>query len=1012
MKLQSALLTIGSIACTLATVVVTAITPPTLHCQPTVELDRSLEAAVREAAPIIDRGEYVLAITRLERALDSARVGSDRSEALLHVARARFLARRYSPAYDAATELLTVYPASAHAEQALSIAAVSAVESGRANLAEPAFWRLVETDGPRAAVAYYWLGRIHADRGQLDTALELVERSLDAESHEFTDDALFLSGWIHEGYDHIDRAAGAYRTILHDHPESDLRLDAQLRLGVIDARRGQYASAITLLQSLTPKSPRQREERLFYLGEASSAMGRHADALEYYSQHLREFPLSERMRQSRYGTGHALLSLQRWSQAITAFRYLEGGIDSLAAAATYQIAAIQVNQADTASAVRTLHSLLYRLPYESFSDNANYLLGRIHYRRENYDSARHYLLVTARQFPESEIRAEAYYLLAEAYRALDNYDNAQYNFARVRSVGATGELYYRSLYREGVMLYRLGRFYSGVNRLREYVADNPTGEDIAGATFWLAESLYQHRAYDEAEGFFKQHVERFPDDQWSDEALYGLAWSQFRQKEFKASAQSFERFLRLYPESDHAIEATIRLADNYRFLKQYDKAIATYESVGGRAGEGPRAEEARFRLAQALYEMGEIDRAIGHFRALIQYYPKSGYHDVYAFNIGQIYREKGYDSLAMVELQRFVVDYDGSMLMPQVLFTIGDLHYNAAIYDSAYYYYSQILQRHPTSGIIPDALDAVRFSLDAMGRGIEAVDVIDEFVRRNPDRIPADSLTQRKAVILFGQGDFPGAIAMYRSLIAEHPNSGLHPEALYQIGRIHSLSGARDSALAVYRIVVERFPESEAASDALVDRGNLLLRMAQPRAAAADFAAFIERFEATRRSTEARFGLGAAQLANGDSATARSTFDSLIALGAAEEDDIFVDRGRLARARLHVAAGDVESALDLLGVIVARRLDYLAAESLLLRGRLLLKRNDLSAALIELRRLTSEFVDYPEYADPGMLLLGELYETLTNTEAARQTYAELLERTEDPAMRTEAEARLRRMPRR
>ncbi len=983
--------------------------PEQVAAQPRTEAARSLDAAVEALTPLVDRGEYVLAIQRLQSALDSADVGVDRSDALFLMARASFLAGRFHPAAQTARRLLAAYPDFVHADEALYIAAISEIENDHPEDAEPALRRLSALDSPRGGAAHYWLARLAADRGSLDTALDLLEPAIEAPPHEFSDDAHYLRGWIAEGRDSLSAAAADYRTILDDFPDSDLRLDAQLRLGVIDARRGQYESAITLLQSLTPQTDRQREERLFYLGESSAALGRQEQALEYFTEHLREFPTSTRNREARYGAGYALLKLQRWAQAITTFGYLQDGVDSIAAAASYQIAAIEINQGDTASAVRTLHSLLHRLPYESFSDNANYLMGRIQYRREKYDSARHYLLIAARQFPESEIRPESYYLLAESYNALDNYDNAQYNFARVRAVGATGALYYRSLLREAVMLYHLGRFYSGVNRLREYVGDDPDGPDIEEAIFWLGESLYQHGAYDEAERYFQQHVDRFANTSWSAEALYGLAWAEFRQKKFRESADAFEQFLKRYPESDHAVDATIRLADDYRYLKQYDKAIATYESVGGSAATGARAEEARFRLAQALYEMGEVDRSVGAFKALVHDFPKSKLVDVYAFNIGQIYREQGRDSLALAQLDTFVDDYGQSRLMPQALFTIGDIHYDAMRYDTAYAYYRRVLDEYPASPVVPDALNAVRYALEAMGRGREAVDVIDEFEKKNPSRLPADSLTMRKAEILFSQGDYDAAIAMYRSLIDQNPSSGLHPDALYQIARTYSLFGKRDSALMVYRDVVETFPESEAAAQALVDRGNLLMKLDRPAAAAADFQGFLERFPGRQRATEASYGLGAAMLAQADTAAAEAQWRGLIDSAAVDEDDIFVDRGRLALAQLVASRGDREEALDLLAHIVSRRLDYVAAEALLVRARLLMQANDLSGALAELRRLTTDFDTYTEYSEPGMLLLGELHEKLTNYDAARQTYTQLAEKTNQDSIREEAEARLRRL---
>lgn len=989
--------------------------PAFLAAQPRIENERSIPQGTREARDLIQRNEHLLAVEGLNSIVDSASLGANLSTPLFLLTEANAAVNRNYPALDAARQFLLLYPDDPRAGEVRYRRGVTAYREGKREEAQESFAAIVRDKDDREEESYYWLGRLMADVDSLDAAEELVDRSLAESPHEFTDDALYLSAWIKEGRGEYEQASALYRRLVDEFPESDLQVDAQLRLGVNQARNGYHESALTLFSSLTPQTERQREELLFYTAESNAALGRHERAITAYNEFLRGFPLSTHARAARYGLGWSQLQSGQYAPALTTFRTLTDANDSLAAAALYQIGAINTVRGDTASAFAALHELVYRLPYESFSDNAYYQLGRMYYRRAEYDSARHYLQIAARQFPESDVRVEAFYLLGESYAAMQQYDNAHYSFSRTHKLGTetANPLVGRALYREGVMLYYVGRFNSAVDRLRRYVAEYPSAENIDEGTFWLAEALYQDGTYDEAERFYETVVERYRTSRYHEPSMYGVAWSQFQQKKFKEAVASFDNFVKTYPNSDDAIDATIRMADAYRFLRQYDKAIATYESVGGRGGTGARAEEARIRLAEAFIEMGETDKAVAVYRDLVRLYPKSSRRDAYEYAIGATYFKGDKDSLAIVELERFINEYPESEFQANALFLLGDAWYNLGNSELALDYYQSILDKHSNNPIIPDAIAGLRSALESMGRGPEAVERIEKFEMDNPNRLPADSLALTKARILFDNAEYPKAEEILRKIITDYPESGLVPEAWYLIGKGREYNGDFDGALATYSQVVQNYPTTDAALNALIDMASLRLFAENYAEAGRDFRLFIERFAESERLNEARYGAGMSSMALGDSTAAadqfRTVIDGVTFEEGEKENDVFVDLSRIALAEIFRGQGKADSALDLLADVTSSRLDGTAAEALLLSGRIRLQVNDLSMALAELRRLTTEFTDYPEYTEPGLLELGMVYELLTNTAEAIATYQQLADTTTDESIKLEAEARIARL---
>ena len=991
--------------------------PVYLQAQPRVDRDRSLQEGTYEATVLIEAEEYLLAIERLNRLIDSTSPGADLSTPLFLLTEANPAVDRNYPALDAARRFLLLYPNDPRAGEVMYRRGVVAWRESNRTEARDAFREIVRLKGDREDEAYYWLARMAAEEGNLDLAEGLADRSLEDNPHEFTDDALYLSAWIKEGRGEYQAASELYRLLIEDYVESELALDAQLRLGVNQAREGYHESALTLFSSLTPKTDRQQEELFFYSAESNAALGRHDKAIDIYTEFLRSFPRSQRVRSVRYGLGWSELQSMRYDQAITTFQALTDGSDSLAAAALYQIGAIHVVRGDTASAMAALHELVYRLPYESFSDNAYNVLGRIHYRRANYDSARRYLMIAARQFPESDVRVEAFHLLGESYAALNQFDNAQYSFSRVRKLGDSADpIVSRALYREGVMLYYIGRFNSAIDRLRTYVANYPDGANIDEGTFWLGEALYQDGTYDEAEQFYTAVIEKWPNSRYKKEAMYGVGWAEFRQnkkEKFREAVSSFQKFIDAYPETDEAVEATIRLADSYLFLREDEKAIATYESVGEGIGSGKRAEEARLRLAEAFVDMGRIERAVETYRDLVKRFPTSERVDDYAYALGATWFRGGNDSSAIIELERFLREYPESEYQPNALFTLGDAWYNLGEYETALGWYRMVLDNHPNSPVVPDAIEGLRFALESMGRGPEAVAIIDDFDANNPDRLAPDSLTFKKGMIWFDNGEYERADTLFRKLIADYPESPLVADAWYQVGKGHEYAGDLVGAIAIYEQVVKDYGLTNAGLLGLIDMAELRVFEEDYALARRDFLLFAERFAESDRVNQARYGAGKASLALNDTLVAMEQFKIVVdSMRIEDANDLFVDRSRISLAEIYWSQDSANAALDLLASVASRRRDYTAAEALLLRGKIFRSVNDLSGALADLRRLTTEFTDYPEYTEPGLLELGALYEELTNYDEAIVTYQQLADSTLDEEIKKDAESRIERLKRR
>lgn len=1018
-------------------IVVVFVNLSSLIAQPNFAVRRSLVNAVDEAKNYLDYDNAPNAIIVLINAIDSSDETIDKSDALFLLSNILFLEGRYDLLIESTNKFLWLYSKDFRSSDMAFLKGIGCYLTKKFDNAKEMFNKTISLNVNRVGESYYWKARMFVEDLNYDSIQFYIDKSIELSPHQYSDYALYLSGWLNEFRNKNDTAAALYRVLLRDYESSPLISDAQIRLAIIEGRRGSYNSAFELLDSLLPQGERQKEERLFMLGELASSLENYNDVIKFRKLFVKNYPSSRRIRPTIYSLAWGYLKTQKFDSSLIYFTKLQNDKDSLALASNYQIATLKLVTGDTISAIKGYENLIYKYSNGAFTDNAYYQLGSIFYVRKMYDSTRHYLFYLTKQFPKSEIRPKAQYLLAESYSQLNDPNNAYYAFARVRKIDSNSELVMKSLYREGIMLYRSGRFRTASDRFREYLEKYPKGNDIPQATYWLADAVFMTGSFKESELYFRSYLNNYKDGDKNQDALFGLGWSLFKQKNIKESSNTFLEFITKYPRSPQNVEATIRLADCKKILGEPDSALELYKKAIILASLGTQNEESRFRYAEILLQLNDTNTAIESIRELIKDYPNSPRKELYFINIATIYKNSNQDSLSINELSNFIKNYPQSNLIPQAYLISGDAFFNQMKYNSSLAYYDSILIKYPLSYVVPEALDGARYSLEKMGLNQEALAVIDSFEVRNPNRIAGDSLLYKRALILIEQGNYPEGIGACRRLEQNFIKSELIPEAKLLSARGFLNWQKPDTAYNIYQSVLDSFPNSNARFDALVEQSNILSKNERWTEIILKLDTLCRKNKTYNKLPEAKFILAKSYLQSGDSASALFHFNSVLELkkifdmnilndtstidsGRIDDDlfltnkedanlDYYTDRSRNAIARILSKQNKIDTALTLTRIVISRRLDDAAVEAYIVNSEILFLNRDYITAITQLKRLQREFIGYPDSVEPSYLLMGSCYEKLGEIISAREVYNKLLLITKNDKLKIETNLRLKKL---
>lgn len=920
-----------------------------------------------------------------------------------------FADRDYLDAYQWATEFLALFGADGGAPRALYVKGVSAFQLRLLAASEGALSALLSEhpDFPGRGSAYFWRAMVRIDRGDPDAAEgDLAAMMDDPAAAGSREDALF--GWALslERRGDFDRAGRYLDSLMAEFPSGRLATDAKLRSASIAIRQDRARAAWTVLGQAEPSTPAQREEYDLLNGEASFRLGDYGAAAASFTSLLGSNASSPFAPQAELGLAWSYIRQGEYARAREHLDSLSARDDGIGIAALYQGAVLAMLAGDEFTALAKFDTLIARSPYDRFAERSYLQAGMIHYRNRRYREAKKAFSSAARLFPEGDRRAIAYRMMGESSLATNDFSNAQYGFSQARKIGGPAELVSGAMYREGIAMYHLGRFRSSEDLLGKFLASYAGSADAPDALLWRAEALYQDGRFDEAERAFTAAVSRLPDEPRRATAEYGAAWSLFEQQKFASAAASFERFAKERPDDPRSPEADLRRADCYFFLGQYDRSGAIYESLAASGKGGRQAEYAAFQLGMSYVQRGDAERGINHLRDFQRKYPESIYAEVVQFNIAWTYFSREDYRSAMTEFTTFIREHPESQLMPRVYFNSGDSWYNLKQYDSARAYYQKVLTEYPSSPLVADAMTGLQYTYQAEGKPSGALAEIDRYLEAAPEGGSREELIMRKGDILFGQGDYAGAALEYQSMLKLNPPRDLRAKALYQLGRAYELEDNQQQAVSYYEEILRNFDDTETAQNVRLMTGVSYVRLKRYRAAADVLEPFAAKYPQSPLLSEARYQLGVALMNLPDRPGAKRQFREVI---EKHSDDIFADRSRLQLARMHNDAKEYRMALDTLDRIVARRNDDLAAEALLLIGENYLSLKKPADALQAFKDVYEQYAEFPILVERARLGAGESYERLRDDRQAVELYELIVANPVDPAMKRDAEERLRRL---
>lgn len=792
-----------------------------------------------DAAGYQNKGAYSLAIEEWEKLLDEFPDDPLASKAwhYLGICYTQLEKPEYATAADAFTQALRDPGLEVREESLINLAWCQfsqgrAGEPGSAEQRqglEQARQRLEEflkdyPDGRYLDQAYFYLGEIEYALGEVSKSIPYYEKLLDTpalQKSTLRPGGLYALAVANEEVQQDDQAVKRYRQYLTEFPKQSLAGEVRVRLSDLLLKQGKPEEAAKLLTEVVDgETGKMSDYALLRLGYAASVLKNNVEAIDKYTELLKQYPNSKHAATAALSLGQLLYRDGQYDLALEKFSQVLPGKDAQAAEAAHWMAIILLRQNKAAEALKVAGDALewktdnlntvnlqmdyadalYAMPAEL--DKAREAYGRIVTDhpddalapRAAYNAAFAALqggkLPEARQwaelflsrFPQNPLRNDVAAVAAEALLQQGEYAAAATAFAKLRQADPKNPAFDQWTLRLGTAHYLAGDYAAAVAALVDAVKDFTNSDQQAEAQFVLGACyLYQE---DLPAAINQLTASHRTSATWSsaDEVLLMLAEAQQRSEDNAAARQTLETLLKQYPNSRLKAQVEYKLAQLSAAANQFDEAIRGYEGVVNNAAATSYHNFALYGIVWCLMQQEDYAQALVRLQPLLAQGLRDSIGSEAKLAQGVCLRKTGQPAAAVVALDEFLATKPTGMSLANGLYEQGLAYTEQNEFIKATASFQRIIDEVPNYPTLDKVLYEVAWNYQESGQTAEAVKAFQQLV----DKFPASELGAEATYMLAQQKyetqDYAAAAETYTNVLSHTQAPELREKTQYKLG--------------------------------------------------------------------------------------------------------------------------------------------------------------------------------------------------------------------------------------
>jgi TolA-binding protein len=764
-----------------------------------------------------------------------------------------------------------------------------------------------------------------------------------------------------------EQAIDLFTTFERDYPSHPLAYDARLALGTYYYSKGNYDRAITTLARVIQQAPPDEvaAKALYWMGESASHLNNMPEAVRYYERAALEYPET-----------------------------------TTAPTALYAIATLQIEQGQPDAAARFFELLTARYPNSPYTQGLGLALAEVYYQQGEFQRA---IDEVNRRMPnlDSYGQDRAHFLLAESYNQLRNSDLAIVHYRRFTESSPDSPYYRHALYGLAWNYHFQGAFQWAADNFSLAKQSADRDQLSARAAYYQAVNTKLARNLPEALTLFQEAADLYPRNPMADTVLFELGMTAYELHNWEITRNALTRLLNEYPRSALAGEAFYRRGAAFVALGDLDAALSNFDrAIALNAAPADLKNEVIFQKAWLQYRYEDYADAAPAFMSLHDSAPTSVWGADALFWAAESYHQLGDLNRAASLFRQYLRQNTSGKHVDATHYALGWTYFKQGNYQDAITEFRTFLREYrEADGFVPYRTDAqlrLADSYYALKRYPEAIQAYQQVGGEDSDDYALFQIGQAYN----NAGESLDAIATFRTLIGDFPESDWKEEAQYNLGYLYFLSENYDQAIAAYETLIRNYPRDPLAAKSQYGIGDALYNAGRLDDAVDAYEKVLNTYPSSPFASDAAAGIQVALIALDDEQRAAAIVDAFTAQNPSSP---LADELRFRQAEVKFQTGRTDEALaDFQRFVRESQNLQLLPDAYFYIGSILVDRRNPAEAESYFQQIVSRYPDSPRRPEAS-LRLGQIYLDQGRHQEALDLYRALEQsRPNDPALLAQA----------
>ena len=593
---------------------------------------------------------------------------------------ARYFGGNFAAAREDYLKVPSDYPDSETGLRAASLysAGWSAEKMGQSDPALQSYSQAVESfpRSDQAPLCLLRIARINYEQQQIPEAIEAYKAITDNyQKTRHAADAFYGLGILYRDEGQLDAAVAAFSKVSREARETYIAaLIEAANIHIKEGRAGEGRKLLTQLLEGVTGDPSLEARAHFQMAQLDLNNKNYLDAVRGYTKVLEEYPNSEVIRDVRYGRALAYHYSGRYDRALVDYKWL---LDTKLPAAMklkveFSMALSYSAQGDDEEA-KTLLQDVIASGDESLARSARLQLISMAEKQDPEDAIRIYEEMLA-TITSSEDKERVLIRLASAYFRLNQFQQSIEAAQQLIDLAVNEESISNALFVQGNSYFKAGDYPKAIVIYAKIIEAYPQIGWAKNALFQIGVSYQKIGSIDVLPAMsksFEDYYTQYPEDEKAITAYYYDAWARYRMGKWRDASQVFEQLAVKHPRSRFAPEALFRAADAIFNMttrgtldkdQKYLDSMVLYESVIDRYPRSDYVDDALYNKAWCLINLERKEEAVPIFEQIVEQHPDDRYGPRSQFTLGDYYYGLKEYSKATANYEKFLALFPAEKL--------------------------------------------------------------------------------------------------------------------------------------------------------------------------------------------------------------------------------------------------------------------------------------------------------------------------------------------------------------